>query len=359
MRAGHKGLFCERLDLGVGLTGELTPRLVPDAMNLYHDRNRMYNPQVGRFLQPDPNATAMAIATSPAFNGRGAESLSAAFDLEAHMGDGLNVYEYLGSNPWRRSDAMGLSWDPFDMVDDYLATDAASKAAFLSRVIGGAKTVAYVAAYVGQFFPGPVGFLSQGVLEALGESPDELNGTLVGDAIKITNESMQALALLGEIQTISLEMSVHYAEKFSGFSVSGASPSSLTTQGTQIASAGGLEALFGAAALSVAVERNTHVYVGKNAAGEVVYVGTSNNVARRRIEHGDRFPGGVHRVTKQPMHILQAKAIETEVIETARRTGRLKLENKIRSISPLRTIFGIASSWARDWLIHNAADLAH
>jgi hypothetical protein len=39
--------------------------------------------------------------------------------------------------PWNRSDPLGLSWDPFDAVDEYLAESAGQKAAFLERIIGG------------------------------------------------------------------------------------------------------------------------------------------------------------------------------------------------------------------------------
>ncbi len=178
MRAGHKGLFCERLDGAVGLTGELSPRLVPQAHLLYNVRNRMYNPQAGRFLQPDPNATAMAIAASPAFNGRNAESLAAAFDLESHLGDGLNVYQYLGSNPWRHIDPMGLSWDPFNMVDDYIAESAANTAAFMERVIDGAQAAAYIGAVVLSQLPFPISAIAADVgadvLEGRGGIPPSL-----------------------------------------------------------------------------------------------------------------------------------------------------------------------------------------
>jgi len=44
----------------VGLGGE-TPRLVPFAHAIYHNRNRAYNPQFGRFMQADPNASGLAL----------------------------------------------------------------------------------------------------------------------------------------------------------------------------------------------------------------------------------------------------------------------------------------------------------
>lgn len=59
---GHKGLFVDRLDL----SNALGHQLVPFAQSIYHNRNRVYVPQLGRFLQQDPNQSAMAlIAASP------------------------------------------------------------------------------------------------------------------------------------------------------------------------------------------------------------------------------------------------------------------------------------------------------
>lgn len=155
LRCGHKGLFVDRLDVGVVTTsGVEQPRLVPSGHLLVHNRNRTYIPQMGRFLQQDPNATAAVLMESAASHGRGMAAMAAAFSMEQRYGDGGNLYEYLGSSPWSRSDPMGLSWDPFDMVDDYLAEDAGNKAAFMQEIMQGFNTVAHVAMQVAQLHPG-------------------------------------------------------------------------------------------------------------------------------------------------------------------------------------------------------------
>jgi len=134
-------------------------------------RNRVYSPSMGRFFQPDPNATAMTLIEASAHHGRGMDALVSAFDVQGLYGDGMNLYEYLGSSPWRRSDPLGLSWDPFDMVDEYLAEDAGSKAAFMSALGQGMKATAILAATIASYLPFPfVGNLGEVALYALGET---------------------------------------------------------------------------------------------------------------------------------------------------------------------------------------------
>ncbi|MBX3408093.1 MAG: hypothetical protein KF869_15160, partial [Phycisphaeraceae bacterium] len=139
-------------------------------------RNRAYMPQLGRFLQPDPNATALTLIEATSFHGRGMGALVAAFDVQGLYGDGMNLYEYAGSNPWIRADPLGLSWDPFSMVDEYLAEDAGSKAAFLERVIGGARIYAYVGATLLSMLPFPVisNAAALGAAALEGDVPPEL-----------------------------------------------------------------------------------------------------------------------------------------------------------------------------------------
>ena len=172
---GHKGLFVDRLDVGVGDgTGAESPRLVPYAHTLYQNRNRSYSPSLGRFLQMDPNQTAMALLSTTASHGRGLGAISIAFSMEGMYGDGLNLYQYLGSNPWTNSDPLGLSSDPFDIVDDFLATRAASASGLMSKLGQSANSVAIVSAYMVAMIPVPgISFVGELGLVALGEQSIE------------------------------------------------------------------------------------------------------------------------------------------------------------------------------------------
>jgi len=170
LHLGHKGLFLDRLDVGVGSSSSEPPRLAPYAHGVYQIRNRAYSPALGRFYQRDPNATAMVLLESSAYHGRGIEAIASAFDLDGLYGDGANLYEYLGSSPWQRRDPMGLSWDPFDVVDEYLAEAAGNTAAFLASIGQDMKAVAVVAATIASYLPFPyVGNLGDLALYALGE----------------------------------------------------------------------------------------------------------------------------------------------------------------------------------------------
>ncbi len=175
LHCGHKALFFDRLDIGVdpGAQGIEPPRLIPFAHLLVHMRNRAYSPQMGRFMQPDPNATAMTLIEAASYHGRGMDAMVAAFDMQGMYGDGMNLYEYLGSSPWGRSDPLGLSWDPFSMVDDFQAEHAASTAAFMSALGRSATATAVIAATIASYLPFPfVGNLGELALYALGETSE-------------------------------------------------------------------------------------------------------------------------------------------------------------------------------------------
>ncbi|MBK7406254.1 MAG: hypothetical protein IPJ41_17020 [Phycisphaerales bacterium] len=352
---GHKGLFLARLD---GTTG--SPRLVPFGHSLYHMRNRTYAPGLGRFLQRDPNATAMALVEATAMHGRGLGALGLAFDMEGLCGDGGNLYEYLGSSPWERSDILGLSWDPFDMVDEYLAEDAGSKAAFIDRAIGFWHTAAYLGAYIASWLPFPPAMiLGEIAMAAMGE-PD----TALWNAVKGAEQELMALAdMLGGIHIFAVETAAYYSDRFGSRSVGTAVPGGLTSQGNQLAMFTGMQ-LVALGGVALAGLPTTDVYVtyrGNN----IVYVGNSRDVAARFAQHNTptrKYPNGrgftrYSRITSQKVSVLQALAIETAVIERHRATGRLALENKIRSMSPRRAIFGLAMNWAGAWIRQNAPHL--
>lgn len=109
MHLGHKGIFIDRLDVAVvDSAGNESPRLVPFGHTICHNRNRLYLPQLGRFFQLDPNATAMALLESSASHGRKIGRSSLRFNIETLYGDGLNIYDYTRSNPVTNSDPLGL-----------------------------------------------------------------------------------------------------------------------------------------------------------------------------------------------------------------------------------------------------------
>jgi hypothetical protein len=117
------------------------------------------------------------------------------FDLHMLYGDGASLYEYLGSNPWMRGDPLGLSWDPFAWhVDEYLAKDAGSKAAFLERIVGGAHTTAYLATYIASWVPIPAIALPAAGLNALMGMPTSL----------AQNEAWQMVERMGHYAGIAM-----------------------------------------------------------------------------------------------------------------------------------------------------------
>lgn len=181
---GHKGLFMDRLDVGIGDGTIESPRLVPYGHTVYQNRNRSYSPSLGRFLQPDPNQTAMALLSTTASHGRGLGAISIAFSMEGMYGDGLNLYQYLGSNPWTNSDPLGLSMDPFDMVDEIMDEHIGSIAAFASAVGAELTSKAIIAARIASYLPFPgLGIVGELALVALGDQTMEQ--ALIGAAIGV------------------------------------------------------------------------------------------------------------------------------------------------------------------------------
>ncbi|MBX3382759.1 MAG: hypothetical protein KF864_04525 [Phycisphaeraceae bacterium] len=88
-RAGHKGLFADRLDVGVvDEWGHENCRLIPGAELAFYNRNRTYSPYLGRFLQSDPNATGVAICVSSAYYGSRAEYVPSGFMVGELYRDG-------------------------------------------------------------------------------------------------------------------------------------------------------------------------------------------------------------------------------------------------------------------------------
>ena len=110
---GHKGLFVDRLDMQQALqagnyTTDTPPKLVPYAHAIYHNRNRTYAPNLGRFMQSDPNATGMVVLDALAYHGDAISPREHVPVMQTLHGDGANFYQYVRGNPFAWSDPLGL-----------------------------------------------------------------------------------------------------------------------------------------------------------------------------------------------------------------------------------------------------------
>ena len=104
-----------------------------------------------------------------------------AMDLQTLHTDGANFYQYLRGNPFMGSDPLGLSSDPFDMVDDFITTSASERAAFLSNVGNGMKSAAIMAATIASFLPIPgANIAGELALYALGEQDWQTTAINIG-----------------------------------------------------------------------------------------------------------------------------------------------------------------------------------
>ncbi len=132
---GHKGLFLNRLDNEtngpMSLGGSEAHRLVPFAHSLYHNRNRAYAPSLGRFLQQDPNQTAMSLLEG-SYHGSAMGAAALSYSLEELYGDGMSLYQYVGSSPVSNSDPTGL----FVGYDDLLMVGAGALRGGVEGMIG-------------------------------------------------------------------------------------------------------------------------------------------------------------------------------------------------------------------------------
>ncbi len=107
-RIGHKGLFMDRLDEGLASSSTHAdiPRLVPFSTVLYQNRNRTYSPQLGRFIQRDPNESGQYLSAGSLHGARPSRP-SVEFQLDDLYGDTGGLHSYLGSSPLDRRDPRG------------------------------------------------------------------------------------------------------------------------------------------------------------------------------------------------------------------------------------------------------------
>ena len=86
----------------------------------------------------------------------------------------------------------------------------------------------------------------------------------------------------------------------------------------------------------------TFVYLGVRG-GKAVYAGVTNSLATRGAQHAGRF--GIESITPQALTRGQGRAIEEALI-----LRNPQFENKIHSISPLRSFYDEAVQWGEAWL---------
>jgi RHS repeat-associated protein len=86
-----------------------TGREYDPESGLYYYRARYYDPEIGRFLQPDPLDMAMVILIRQYYPG----NLISELLYHSSLGNPMtmsNVYPYVGNNPVNWVDALGLKW---------------------------------------------------------------------------------------------------------------------------------------------------------------------------------------------------------------------------------------------------------
>ncbi len=72
-----------------------------------NNRTRILKPKLGRYMQEDPNETSLVLVDVMLTNAQNAFA-SAVMSAGGQYMDGLNLYQYLGSNPVNRHDPTGL-----------------------------------------------------------------------------------------------------------------------------------------------------------------------------------------------------------------------------------------------------------
>src|SRR5690606_10951528 len=113
--------------------------------------------------------------------------------------------------------------DPFDIVDDFLAESAGSRAALLSSIGRDANAVAVVSATIASFLPFPfVGNLGETALFALGEQGANSTatamalGVIPGGKLAAWAAQSKRGSLIGKVGSSAWGAAKHYATKATG-----------------------------------------------------------------------------------------------------------------------------------------------
>ena len=139
--------------------------------------------------------------------------------MESLYGDGGNLYGYLKGNPYKYSDVLGLSTDPFDEMDAILAEMAGARSSLLKSMGKQAQGAAIVTSYILSYMPIPgVSLIGELGLAAMGEQG--WGETLAWGAAGLIPGGKYAgklLGFLGRAGQSAWQAAKHYAGKAVGW----------------------------------------------------------------------------------------------------------------------------------------------
>ncbi len=143
-RVGFQGLFLEP-----GVFNASNAGLSTSSMSLWCARNRFILSNIGRWLTRDPAEAAIPIITALAFNGATPYDSIDRLIPNEHYRDGLNLYEFVGSNPVNRIDPLGLEWGFDEDIDEIVGNMCGQRAAAAAAAAAQIGTGLNVAAIIG------------------------------------------------------------------------------------------------------------------------------------------------------------------------------------------------------------------
>jgi YD repeat-containing protein len=310
LHAGHKGLFVDRLDLGVASSaGDDQPRLASGANILAYNRNRTLKPDLGRYLQQDPNATGLVLVATMAHSGAAGSSEVSLFSFGDSNRDGANLYQYVRSNPMNASDPLGLyMWGDWA---DTLAT---------GRLV---LQLAGLVVETGQFL----------MEEAVDWALDW----------ERADDDIEALAAIGWALTADTDEEVQEIAGIWGPAIAQLARGG--GGGARVRMGGGGRGQPRADRVQEAFKnwldkgpKDVSVYIGRTKTGKpkAVYTGISNSVPRRENELGLKLKPFMKGLTRN-----QARAIEQKIIQ-----ANPQFRNINNSISPKHRYSQFAAQWA-------------
>ena len=260
----------------------------------------------------------------------------ARFITEDPIRDGENWFAYVGNNPVNWIDPWGLS------ASDGQKNNPTFESVTKNFGIGFAQGAWGAAKNIGQFIAHPIKTVqatANGITQFgkhLYNDPrgtyNSIKNSVVGAYTTFKNaDANEKARIVGNITGhVAVDVAAGAATKFAIGKVKslirGKPPVSLP------------QALSGGPA-------DTYVYYGKKG-GKPVYIGITNDLKSRQMEHGARFT--LEPITKTPLIRGEARAIEQALIK-----NNPGFQNIRNSISPTHTWYNQAVEWGEHWLRNN------